>query len=139
MQTTVRKIREENPLGLNALKQYSLATLLIVALVYLMAGLFLDSTNREGVGIALLISYPAQLIAFFLLIQSRKPGANFIVWWGAGMALRFIVVLIVALVAIQIDFSAREALLLTLVGSFFFLVLAEPRFLNPPDRVGASG
>ena len=109
----MRKIREENPLGLNALKQYSLATLLI--------------------------SYPAQLIAFFLLNQSRKPGANFIVWWGAGMALRFIVVLIVALVAIQIDFSAREALLLTLVGSFLFLVLAEPRFLNPPDRVGASG
>jgi hypothetical protein len=139
MQATVRKIREENPLGLNALKQYSLATLLIVALVYLMAGLFLDSTNREGVGIALLVSYPVQLLAFFLLIQSKKPGANFIVWWGAGMALRFTVVLIVALVAMQVDFSGREALLLTLVGSFFFLVLAEPKFLNPPDRVGASG
>jgi hypothetical protein len=104
-----------------------------------MAGLFLDSTNREGVGIALLVSYPVQLLAFFLLIQSKKPGANFIVWWGAGMALRFTVVLIVALVAMQVDFSGREALLLTLVGSFFFLVLAEPKFLNPPDRVGASG
>jgi len=135
----VRKNREGNPLGLKALKQYSVATLSIVVLVYLGAVFFLDSTNREGVGLALLVAYPVQLFAFFLLIQSRKPDANFVVWWGAGMALRFTAVVTVALIAQQMEFSAIRSLLLTLVGSLFLLVLTEPRFLNPPDRIGTSG
>jgi len=135
----VREIKDGNSLELRSLKEYSIATLLIVLLIYFLSSFFLDSMNREGVGLALMVAYPVQLVAFFLLMQSRKPGANFIVWWGAGMGLRFMVVLAVAVVALEMDFTSKEALLLTLVGSFFFLVLMEPRFLNPPDRVGASG
>ncbi len=135
----MREIKDGNSLELRSLKEYSIATLLIVLLIYFLSSFFLDSMNREGVGLALMVAYPVQLVAFFLLMQSRKPGANFIVWWGAGMGLRFMVVLAVAVVALEMDFTSKEALLLTLVGSFFFLVLMEPRFLNPPDRVGASG
>jgi membrane protein YdbS with pleckstrin-like domain len=134
----VRTNRDGNLSRFNALKQYSLCALLIIALLYVVATVFLGP-NREGIGLALLVAYPVQLFAFFLLMQTKKPGANFLVWWGAGMGLRFTVVLAVALIAKQMDFPAIEPLLLSLVGSFFLLVLAESRFLNSHDRIGATG
>tara|TARA_B110000116_G_scaffold142103_1_gene123158 strand:- start:626 stop:1030 length:405 start_codon:yes stop_codon:yes gene_type:complete len=134
----VRTIRDGDLLKLKELKQYSLGALLIVTLLYVVAAIFLGP-NREGVGVALLVAYPVQLFAFFLLMQAKKPGANFLVWWGAGMGLRFTVVLAVALMAQKMDFIAIEALLLSLVGSFFLLVLAESRFLKSHHRIGAAG
>lgn len=120
------------------LKQYSLDALLIVTLFYVVTAIFLGP-NREGVELALLVAYPVQLFAFFLLMQTKKPGANFLVWWGAGMGLRFAVVLAVALMAQKMNFIAIESFLLSLVGSFFLLVLAEARFLDSHHRIGAAG
>lgn len=134
----MRTIRDGDLSKLKALKQYSLGALLIVTFLYVVAAIFLGP-NREGVGLALLVAYPVQLFAFFLLMQAKKPSANFLVWWGAGMALRVTVLLAVALIAQRMDFIAIEALLLSLVGSFFLLVLAESRFLKSDHRIGAAG
>ena len=131
-------IRDGDLSKLKELKQYSLDALLIVTLFYVVTAIFLGP-NREGVELALLVAYPVQLFAFFLLMQTKKPGANFLVWWGAGMGLRFTVVLAVALMAQKIDFIAIESFLLSLVGSFFLLVLAEARFLDSHHRIGAAG
>lgn len=134
----MRTIRDGDLSKLKALKQYSLGALLIVTFLYVVAAIFLGP-NREGVGLALLVAYPVQLFAFFLLMQTKNPSANFLVWWGAGMALRITVLLAVALIAQRMDFIAIEALLLSLVGSFFLLVLAESRFLKSDHRIGAAG
>ncbi|MDE0806873.1 MAG: hypothetical protein OSA24_04925 [Longimicrobiales bacterium] len=131
-------IRDGDLSKLKELKQYSLDALLIVTLFYVVTAIFLGP-NREGVELALLVAYPVQLFAFFLLMQTKKPGANFLVWWGAGMGLRFTVVLAVALMAQKMDFIAIESFLLSLVGSFFLLVLAEARFLDSHHRIGAAG
>jgi|TARA_B110001454_G_scaffold211565_1_gene227394 hypothetical protein len=131
-------IRDEDLSKLKELKQYSLDALLIVTLFYVVTAIFFGP-NREGVELALLVAYPVQLFAFFLLMQTKKPGSNFLVWWGAGMGLRFTVVLAVALMAQKMDFIAIESFLLSLVGSFFLLVLAEARFLDSHHRIGAAG
>ena len=131
-------IRDGDLSKLKELKQYSLDALLIVILFYVVTAIFLGP-NREGVELALLVAYPVQLFAFFLLMQTKKPGSNFLVRWGAGMGLRFTVVLAVALMAQKMNFIAIESFLLSLVGSFFLLVLAEARFLDSHHRIGAAG
>lgn len=94
---------------------------------------FLDEEGRRGLLLAAGIAYPVQVMAFGMLLRARGEPSRFFVWWGVGVAVRIMVVIIVGLVALRVESLGAEALLLSLAGFFFGLLLIEPAFLNDTD------
>ena len=95
---------------------------------------FLEDEGRRGVMLAAAVAYPVQIVAFGLLLRARGEPSRFFVWWGAGVAFRIGVVVIVGLVALRIESLGAEALLLSLAGFFFGLLMIEPAFLKGADK-----
>ena len=95
---------------------------------------FLNDEGRRGVMFAAAVAYPVQVVAFGLLLRARREPAHFFVWWGAGVVVRIGVVIIVGLVALRIESLGSEALLLSLAGFFFGLLMIEPAFLKGADK-----
>jgi len=95
---------------------------------------FLDDDGRTGILVAAAVAYPVQVVAFGLLLRVRGDPSRFFVWWGAGVAVRVGVVIIVGLVALRIESLGAEVLLLSVAGFFFGLLLIEPAFLKGADR-----
>jgi len=95
---------------------------------------FLDDEGRRGVLLAAGIAYPVQVTAFGFLLRASGEPARFFTWWGVGVAVRIGVVIIVGLVALRIESLGAEALLLSLAGFFFGLLLLEPMFLKAADK-----
>jgi hypothetical protein len=56
------------------------------------------------------------------------------VWWGAGIALRVAVVVAVGFASTTLPSVEPAALLLSLVGFFFILLLIEPAFLKAESK-----
>ena len=95
---------------------------------------FLDDEGRRGVLLAAGVAYPVQVVAFGVLLRARGEPSRFLVWWGVGVAVRIAVVITVGLVALRIESLGAEALLLSLAGFFFGLLLIEPAFLKAADK-----
>ncbi len=95
---------------------------------------FLDDEGRRGVLLAAGIAYPVQVAAFGVLQRARGEPSRFFIWWGVGVAVRIGVVIVVGLVALRIESLGAEALLLSLAGFFFGLLLIEPAFLKAADK-----
>jgi hypothetical protein len=74
-----------------------------------------------------------------LLLRVRREPSRFFVWWGAGVAIRIGVIIIAGIVAVRFESLGVEALLLSLAGFFFGLLLIEPAFLQAADRGGTNG
>ena len=97
---------------------------------------FLEDEGRRGVLLAAGVAYPVQVVAFGLLLQARGEPSRFFTWWGVGVVVRIGVVIIVGLVALRIESLGAEALLLSLAGFFFGLLLIEPAFLKAAGKDG---
>ncbi len=95
---------------------------------------FLAEDGRRGLLLAAGIAYPVQVMAFGMLLRARGEPSRFFVWWGVGVAVRIMVVIIVGLVALRVESLGAEALLLSLAGFFFGLLLIEPAFLKDTDK-----
>ena len=119
---------------MRALVRYALAGLLMIAIAVAALFPFLDDEGRMGILLAAGIAYPVQLVAFGLLLWARGEPSRFFKWWGVGVAGRISVVIIVGLVALRIESLGAEALLLSLAGFFFGLLLIEPAFLKAADK-----
>ena len=119
---------------MRALLGYALAGLLIVAVA--VAGLFpfLDESGRRGILIAAGVAYPVQVVAFGLLLRARGDPSRFFAWWGVGVVVRIGVVVVAGLIALRIESLGAEALLLSLAGFFFVLLLIEPVFLKTSGK-----
>ena len=119
---------------MRALVRYALAGLLMIAVAISALFPFLADEGRTGVVLAAGIAYPVQVTAFGVLLRARREPSRFFVWWGVGVAVRIGVVIIVGLVALRVEFRGAEALLLSLAGFFFGLLLIEPAFLKAADE-----
>lgn len=119
---------------MRALGRYALTGLLLIAVSVAALFPFLDDDGRKGVLLAAAVAYPVQITAFGLLLRSRGDPSRFFVWWGAGVAVRIGVVIIIGLVALRIESLGAEVLLLSLAGFFFGLLLIEPAFLKGADK-----
>ena len=95
---------------------------------------FLDDEGRTGVLLGASVAYPVQVVAFGLLLRARGEPSRFFTWWGVGVAVRIGVVVIAGLVALRVESLGAEAILLSLAGFFFGLLLLEPAFLKTADR-----
>ena len=114
--------------------RYALAGLLMIAMAVTALFPFLDEEGRTGVLLAAGVAYPVQVTAFGLLLRARGEPSRFFTWWGVGVAVRIGVVIIAGLVALRIESLGAEALLLSLAGFFFGLLLIEPAFLKAADK-----
>jgi len=119
---------------LRALVRYALAGFLMIAIAVAALFPFLQDEGRRGVLLAAGVAYPVQIVAFGLLLRARGEPSRFFVWWGVGVAVRIGVVVVAGLVALRIESLGAEALLLSLAGFFFGLLLIEPAFLKAADR-----
>ena len=115
---------------MSALSRYALTSLLVVILGIAILWTFLDDAGQRGVLLAALIAYPVQVLAFGLLARAREDAGRFFIWWGAGIALRIAVVAVVGIASSSLESDGRTALVLSLVGFFFVLLLLEPVFLR---------
>ena len=101
-----------------------------------MLWVLLNDEGRRGAALAGLIAYPVQVSAFWLLLRAKDRPSRFLAWWGAGIALRVAVVAAVGIASSRLATLEPAALLLSLVGFFFVLLLMEPVFLKA-DRTNA--
>ncbi len=115
---------------MRALLGYALAGLLMIAIAVAALFPFLDDDGRTGVLLGAGIAYPVQVVAFGLLLWARREPSRFFTWWGVGVAIRIGVIIVAGLVALRIESLGAEALLLSLAGFFFGLLLIEPAFLR---------
>ncbi|MEE2669410.1 MAG: hypothetical protein VYD78_05350 [Gemmatimonadota bacterium] len=119
---------------MRALGRYALTGLLMIAVVVAALFPFLGDEGRTGVLLAAAVAYPVQIVAFGLLLRARGEPSRFFVWWGAGVLLRIAVIVVIGLLALRIESLGAEALLLSLAGFFFGLLMIEPTFLKGADR-----
>ena len=119
---------------MRALVRYALAGFLMIAIAVAALFPFLQEEGRRGVLLAAGVAYPVQVVAFGMLLRARGEPSRFFVWWGVGVAVRIGVVIIAGLGALRIASLGAEALLLSLAGFFFGLLLIEPAFLKAADR-----
>ena len=120
---------------MSGLGRYALVALLIVGLGAAALLPFLDEAGRRGVLLAGSIGYPVQVMAFGLLLRARGEPTRFMVWWGAGIGIRVAVVVAVGFASTMLASVEPAALLLSLVGFFFVLLLIEPVFLRADDKI----
>ena len=119
---------------MRALGRYALTGLLMIAAAVVVLFQFLEDDGRLGVLIAAGVAFPVQVVAFGLLLRARGEPSRFFVWWGVGVLVRIGVVIVVGIVALRIETLGAEALLLSLAGFFFGLLLIEPVFLKATDN-----
>lgn len=112
----------------------------LVALLLVMAGVwpFVSPASRFGIGVAALVAYPIQMIAFFMLIRYWGEGKRFLLVWVAGTVVRMGVILLAALAVWRMDSLPPAPTLLALAGFFFGLLLLEPLFLRPRGDEGTE-
>ena len=121
---------------MNAVVRYALISLLVVGIGSAALLALMDDVGRTGVLLAAGIAVPVQVLAFGLLQGARGDVTRFFAWWGAGIALRVLVVVVVGVLSSGLERGARASLVLSLVGFFFVLLLLEPVFLK--GRLGAE-
>ena len=102
----------------------------VVGVGVLGAVLLTDGPTQQAVMVSAVIAYVVQLAAFGMLIAFREKSNLFLAGWLLGMVLRFGVLGLAAFAATRSEVLPRSALLLSLVGFVFLLLLLEPVFLR---------
>ena len=102
-----------------------------VSAVILVLWPFLDAASRTGLLIAAAVALPVQWASFAALMHFRGKPNGFLGVWVGGVALRMVVVGLVAFLAISRGADGLIALLLALAGFFFGLLLLEPMYFKP--------
>jgi hypothetical protein len=111
--------------------------------VALLAGLsvvvgWLVGPNRAGgVWLSAAVAGAVQVVAFAMLVSSRRRGRDFMVSWASGMVLRFAAIAGLAFWVTRRTSLDAAVTLLSLVGFVFVLVLLEPLFLRLVEAGGA--
>lgn len=91
--------------------------------------LFPDAAVRRALGITAVLAFMVQVVAF-LVARAMARRKNVIAGWGIGIALRFGVLAIFALVAAPRLALPLSASLLGLATFLFVSTLIEPLFLK---------
>jgi hypothetical protein len=91
--------------------------------------LFKDTTSRRALGIAAIVAFVVQMVAFGIA-RAFARRQNVIAGWGIGIALRFVVLLAFGLFAVPAFGLPVASSLLGLAMFLFVSTLIEPLFLK---------
>ncbi len=106
-----------------------LSLLLIVGLAWLLTKFWPDPTAQQSIWFSAGIALGIQVIGF-LFVRVLVP-ANVMAGWGAGMLLRFLTLVLHALIGVRLMGYPPAPALLSLAAFFFISTLIEPVFLKP--------
>lgn len=106
-----------------------LALLLIVGLAWLLTRFWPDPMAQQAVWFSAGIALGIQIIGF-LFVRVIVP-QHMIAGWGAGMLLRFLTLVLHALIGTRLMGFPPAPALLSLAAFFFVSTLIEPVFLKP--------
>lgn len=119
-----------NPQLLRAWLAYAVTAGAVIAAGALAISLVGGASVTRAVWVAAGFAYTLQAAAFALLLLVRDRTELFMAGWLGGMVLRFAAVGGLAFFASRYTTLPLEALLLSLVGFVFVLLLLEPVFLR---------
>jgi hypothetical protein len=120
----------DNPQVLRAWIAYAVTGGLVIAVAALLVSLLGGAEVRRAVWLSAGFAYALQTIAFAMLLLVRDRTELFMAGWLGGMIMRFAAVGGVAFYASRYTTLPLGALLLSLVGFVFLLLLLEPVFLR---------
>lgn len=106
-----------------------LSLLLIVGLAWLLTRLWADPMAQQAVWFSAGIALGIQIIGF-VFVRVIVP-QHMIAGWGAGMLLRFLTLVLHALIGTRLMGYPPAPALLSLAAFFFVSTLIEPVFLKP--------
>ncbi len=112
-----------------ALSFAGVSLLLIVGLAWLLTRLWPSPLEQQAIWFSAGIALAIQVVGFFF-VRIFMP-ANMIAGWGAGMLLRFVTLVLHALVGTKVMGYPPAPALLSLAAFFFVSTLIEPVFLKP--------
>jgi hypothetical protein len=115
---------------LRAWLAYALTAAVVVVVAALAISLLGGPSINRAVWLAAAFAYGLQAIAFAMLLLVRDRTELFMAGWLGGMMLRFAAVGGLAFYASRFTTLPLAALLLSLVGFVFLLLLLEPVFLR---------
>ena len=109
---------------------FAVTCIAVIAVVWLLAEvLFPNEAGRQALGIAAAVAFVVQVVAFLVAREFAKR-QNVMAGWGSGIALRFVVLLRVGLVAVPKLGLPLGSSLLGLAMFLFVSTLIEPLFLK---------
>lgn len=120
----------DNAQILRAWLAYALTAAVVVVVAALATSLLGGPSINRAVWLAAAFAYGLQAIAFAMLLLVRDRAELFMAGWLGGMMLRFAAVGGLAFYASRFTTLPLAALLLSLVGFVFLLLLLEPVFLR---------
>jgi hypothetical protein len=91
--------------------------------------LFKDTTSRRALGIAAVVAFVVQMVAFGIA-RAFARRQNVIAGWGIGIALRFVVLIGFGLVVVPVLALPMAPALMSLAMFLFVSTLIEPLFLK---------
>lgn len=106
-----------------------LSMVLIVGLAWLLTRLWTDPDAQRAVWFSAGIALGVQVLGF-LFVRVITP-AHMIAGWGAGMLLRFVTLVLHALLGTRLMGFPPAPALLSLAAFFFVSTVIEPVFLKP--------
>ncbi len=112
-----------------ALSFAGLSLVLIVGLAWLLSRLWPTPQAQQAIWFSAGIALAIQVIGF-VFVRLFTP-VHMIAGWGAGMLLRFVTLVLHALVGTKVMGFPLEPALLSLAAFFFVSTLIEPVFLKP--------
>ena len=115
---------------LRAWTAYALVAGAVIGVAALVVSLVGGGSITRAVWLSAGFAYAVQAIAFAMLLLVRDRTELFMAGWLGGMVLRFAAVGGLAFYASRYTTLPLAALLLTLVGFVFLLLLLEPVFLR---------
>jgi hypothetical protein len=110
--------------------RYAAVALGIVVAAAVVIGAFVEPPTAAAVWVGAAAACLIQFCAFGLLLLARGRPQHFLVAWGGGSLLRFMLVAGLGLWATRAARLEAEPLLLSAVGFVVLLVLLEPVFLH---------
>jgi hypothetical protein len=107
---------------------YSVACIIAVALLGAIAWSFLDAPARQAMMVSAGVAVGVQVVAFVVArLLLRK---NVMLGWGLGAALRFVVLVVFAVILARTSRASITPALLSFVGFLFVTTVIEPIFLK---------
>jgi hypothetical protein len=115
---------------MKALLAYAGVTLVVVVVAAGVLGAVLGGESARAVWLSAVVAYAVQVVAFGILLVTRDRQGLFLVGMVGGMGLRLAVLLGVGLWVTRTGAYPAAALLLSLAGFLFLLLLLEPAFMR---------
>jgi len=111
-----------------ALGLYMGASAVLVAIVGAVALFVVDAQARQTVVVSAAVALVVQAATF--LVARRIIPKNLILGWGLGSLIRFLAVVLYALVVAKLWRASLTPALLSFVGFLFVTMVVEPLFLK---------